>query len=214
MMNKETVHLGRSKLDYYKLIDETFTATWSKKDGEMIKRIYKAAREGMMDDQSAASHLSTIEFAIRRKWNDHHTNNIQLPYEPLEVSYKYDGVTDYGLSLFCGLIIGKSLPHISHMAAGDGVGDTVDYQDTLISERARYAFNENGYMGSINKDMRFAMTFDILLPTFTVREIGLFNVETDNTGPLIARTNFDPGVVHTQGSNYVTVNYLLSLLSS
>lgn len=213
--NKKPIHKIRDKIDrfeFYKLIDEGFCASWDEKTGKRIKWITYCYHQGLLTSKQMFDYFDMLEKIQLRKWND--KKGDYKEYEPLEVSYKYDGVTDYGLSLIMARFVGKEWTPVTHMGAGDGVGDTVDYQDTLVTERLRYQFNKDGFMDAIGKTARFHMTFDINAPSFTFKEIGLFNNENPNVGPLIARTTFDPGTVHTAGSNYVTASYLISCLSS
>ena len=123
-------------------------------------------------------------------------------------------ITDYGLTLFCGRIVGKSLPLISHMGIGDGVGETYEYQDTLFAEKVRYAFGADGYINALGRTLRFHMTYDIMMSQATFTEIGLFNNPDLGVGPLIARSVFNPGISHDPGVNYITGSYLISTLSA
>lgn len=198
--------------DYVKLVDEGFLASWDQRDGEIIKNFTEACRLGYASAETAALFFDNVNNIIMRKWNDQTPLSGQI--EPLECSYRYDKITDYGLSLFCSLIAGKSVPLISHMGIGDGTGDTYDYQDTLYAEKVRLAFSESGYINSLGRTLRFHMTFDIMLPSATFTEIGLFNNPNLGVGPLIGRSTFNPGVIHTSGSNYITGSYLISTLSA
>ncbi|MDR4490788.1 MAG: hypothetical protein R2685_07790 [Candidatus Nitrosocosmicus sp.] len=203
-------------IDFWSLYDEGYTATWDRKTGEAIKKRINAVKAGLITDSEAFVYLRNLDEVTQRKYYDktidYHKYNGLIP---LEGSYKKDKITTYGLSLFCGLIVQKNVIPPTNMAAGDGeVADTDDYMDILASEQVRYKFSDNGYMNSLNKLIRFQMTFDILEDSFTVKEIGLFNVDTANTGPMISRTTFDPGVDHVYGENYFTASYLIATLSA
>ncbi|MDN5844791.1 MAG: hypothetical protein L0H53_00780 [Candidatus Nitrosocosmicus sp.] len=202
--------------DFFSLIDQGLVASWDAKTGINIKRMMDASRMGLLPDQEVFGFLTMLDDVTARKYNDQTIDSHKYDgYIPLQGAYKYDKVTTYGLSLFCALIIQKSsaIP-ATHMAAGDGVGATQDYDDILVSEQIRYKFADNGYINNLNKVIRFHMIFDILEPTFTVKEIGMFNVATANTGPMISRTTFDPGIVHEYGENFFTSSYLIITLSS
>lgn len=202
-------------IDYFSLVDKGITATWDLKTGQDIQRKMKAAREGLLSEIEAMEFLNLLDDVSQRKFNDQTINSIKYDgFIPLNSSYKYDKITSYGLSLMCALIVQKNVAPITNMAAGEGSGDTEDYQDLLINERCRNLFAESGYINSLNKTMRFNMTFDILEPTFNVREIGLFNVDDDNLGPMISRTIFVPAVEHIYQENYFTASYLITTLSS
>jgi hypothetical protein len=208
-------HKGYSTIrphDKAKFLDEGFLASWDLHAGERISKITKAARLGYLDDITASKYFDDINDSIRRTWNDQTLQPQQIA--PIEASYKYDKITDYGLSLFCSLIVGKSVPYISHMGIGDGSGATYDYQDTLYAEKVRYAFGDEGYINSLGRTLRFHMTYDIMLASATYTEIGLFNNPNIGVGPLVARSTFDPGVIHTSGFNYITGSYLISTLSA
>ena len=185
-------------------------AAWSKEDGQKIIQITKACREGAIDEVRAHKFFSLMEDSIKRKWNDQTTVS---EYEPLAASYKYDKLTEYGLSLFCALAVGKSVKIVSHMGIGDGSGPTFDYQDTLYAEKLRYAIGEQGYYNSLGRTIRFHVTYDIMSPSYTFTEAGLFNNPVLGAGPLVARAGFDPAIEHTSGYNYVTSNYIISTLS-
>lgn len=200
------------KIDYVKLVDEGFLASWDAETGQRIDNVITAARLGYIDEEKAAYFMDNINDTIRRTWNDQTLKPEQV--EPIQAAYKFDKITDYGLSLFCSLIAGKSMPLISHMGIGDGTGDTYDYQDTLYAEKTRLAFSESGYINSLGRTLRFHMTYDIMLPSATFTEIGLFNNPNLGVGPMVGRSTFDPGVVHTSGSNYITGSYLISTLSA
>lgn len=87
--------------------------------------------------------------------------------------------------------------------------------DILAAEQVRYKFSNDGYINSLNKLIRFQMTFDILEDSFDVKEIGLFNNGNDNTGPMISRTTFyDDPVSHVYGENYWTSSYIIATLSA
>jgi hypothetical protein len=167
---------------------------------------------GYLDEPTASHYLDNINDTVKRVYYDKTLKPEQI--EPLEASYKYDKITDYGLSLICALIVGKSVPLISHMGIGDGTGDSFDYQDTLYAEKVRYAFADQGYINSLGRTLRFHMTFDIMLASADYSEIGLFNNPTLGTGPLVARSVFNPSVSHTSGFNYITGSYLISTLSA
>lgn len=201
-----------TKTDHWKLLDEAFIATWDEKDGKQIQDFTKACKLGYVSPESAASFFDHLNHTVKRKWNDQTITSNNL--NPIEASYKYDKITDYGLSLFCALIVGKTAPLISHMGIGDGAGDTYDYQDTLYSEKVRLAFADQGYINSLGRTLRFHMTYDIMMASATFTEIGLFNNPNLGVGPLVARSVFDPGVVHTSGFNYITGSYLISTLSA
>jgi len=198
--------------DKAQFIDEGFLASWDEQAGKRISKITQAARYGYIDDITASKYFDDINDSIRRTWNDQTLHSHQIA--PIEAAYKYDKITDYGLSLFCSLIVGKSVPLVSHMGIGDGAGDTYDYQDTLYAEKVRYAFDEEGYINSLGRTLRFHMTYDIMLASATFTEIGLFNNPNIGVGPLVARSVFNPGVIHTSGFNYITGSYLISTLSA
>ena len=199
--------------DHWKIIDEGFLASWDEQAGERIKNITHAARLGYIDEDVAAEFFDNIvNDSIRRTWNDQTLKPEQ--FAPIEASYKYDKITDYGLTLFCSLIVGKSAPLISHMGIGDGTGDTYDYQDTLYQEKIRLAFSDEGYINSLGRTLRFHMTYDIMNASATFTEIGLFNNPSLGVGPMIARSVFNPGIEHVSGSDYVTGSYLISTLSA
>lgn len=198
--------------DYVKLIDEGYLASWDKNTGAFIKRKMQAARLGYYTVKDTFSLLSYMDEQAKRKWNDQKGGYSLL--EPLAASYKFDKITDYGLSLFCAAIVGKSIQHVSHMGIGDGVGETYDYQDVMYSERVRYAFGDEGFINNLGRTLRFHMTFDIMLASATFTEIGLFNNPTLGVGPMISRSVFDPGIEHTSGYNYVTGSYLITTLSA
>jgi len=180
--------------------------------GRENTRCDSSLKLGYIDEHSAAKFFDNINDTVRRTWNDQTLKPEQIA--PIDCAYKYDKITDYGLSLFCGLIVGKSMPLISHMGIGDGVGITYDYQDTLFGEKVRYAFGDEGYINSLGRTLRFHMTYDIMLASATFTEIGLFNNPNLGVGPLIARSVFDPGVEHISGFNYITGSYLISTLSA
>lgn len=198
--------------DDVRLVDEGFLASWDEDTGERIKNITHGARLGYYDDVYVAKFFDNLNDSIKRKYNDQTLKPEQV--EPLEASYKYDKITDYGLSLFCALIVGKSAPLISHMGIGDGAGDSYDYQDTLYAEKVRLAFTDQGYINSLGRTLRFHMTYDIMMASATFTEIGLFNNPNLGVGPLIARSVFDPGVEHVSGFNYITGSYLITTLSA
>lgn len=198
--------------DNCKWLDESFLAAWDKDTGERIANITRAAKLGYIDEITAAKYFDNLNDTVKRTWNDQTLLPEQI--EPLQASYKYDKITDYGLSLFCALIVGKTVPLISHMGIGDGAGDTYDYQDTLFAEKVRYAFDDAGYINSLGRTLRFHMTYDIMLASATFTELGLFNNEVLGVGPLIARSVFNPGIDHTSGFNYVTGSYLINTLSA
>lgn len=197
--------------DSYKLVDESFMASWDYDDGQRILKINQAAREGQIPAQEAFRFYSDMETAIKRKWNDQAIHDFMIP---IEASYKFDKLTDYGLSLICALAVGKNASLVSHMGVGDGTGTTFDYQDTLYAEKLRYSIGEKGYYDSLGKTIRFHVTYDVMEPSYTFSEVGLFNNSTLGAGPLIARAVFDPAVSHTSGQNYITANYLISTLSA
>lgn len=201
------------KYDAVKLVDEGFLASWDERDAKIIKDFTLACHLGYVSDETGAKFFDNINNSIKRKWDDHKTPKSGM-MEPYDASYKYDKITDYGLSLFCALIVGKTAPLISHMGIGDGAGDTYDYQDTLYAEKVRLAFSDQGYINSLGRTLRFHMTYDIMMASATFTEIGLFNNEHMGVGPLIARSVFDPGVEHTSGFNYITGSYLISTLSA
>jgi len=203
---------NNTKVDYWKLVDEGFLASWNKHDGEIITNRIRAAKLGYIDESKIFDFMTYLDADSKRKWNDQRSGYVIG--EPIEASYKYDKITDYGLSLFCALIVGKTAPLISHMGIGDGAGDTYDYQDTLYAEKVRQAFSDQGYINSLGRTLRFHMTYDIMMASATFTEIGLFNNEHIGVGPLIARSVFDPGVEHTSGFNYITGSYLISTLSA
>lgn len=198
--------------DEAKFIDEGFLASWDIRQGEKILGVTRACKLGYIDEHSAAKFFDNINDTVRRTWNDQTLKPEQIA--PIDCAYKYDKITDYGLSLFCGLIVGKSMPLISHMGIGDGVGVTYEYQDTLFGEKVRYAFGDDGYINSLGRTLRFHMTYDIMLASATFTEIGLFNNPNLGVGPLVARSVFDPGVEHVSGFNYITGSYLISTLSA
>lgn len=198
--------------DSVKLVDEGFLASWDPFAGKQIRKTITAARLGYIDEQTAAKYLDSLNDTVKRSWNDQTLLPEQL--EPLQASYKYDKITDYGLSLFCGLIAGKSLPLISHIGIGDGVGETYDYQDTLFAERVRLALADTGYSNSQGRTLRFFNTYDIMMASATFTELGLFNNPHIGVGPLIARSVFSPGVEHVSGFNYITASYLINTLSA
>lgn len=206
------VTIAQPPPDKATFIDEGFLASWDESTGNRIQNITTAARLGYIDEDVAARFFDNVNDSIRRTWNDQTLRPEQIA--PIEASYKYDKITDYGLSLFCSLIVGKSVPLISHMGIGDGTGATYDYQDTLYAEKVRYAFSEEGYINSLGRTLRFHMTYDIMLASATFSEIGLFNNPNLGVGPLIARSTFDPGVDHVSGFNYITGSYLISTLSA
>lgn len=217
-------YYSEEKTDHWKLIDEGFLASWDMHTGEHILKMTQAAKLGYIDEITASKFFDNINDSIRRSYNDqtlHPCSPIggalssdKYYFEPIESSYKYDKITDYGLSLFCALIVGKTAPLISHMGIGDGSGDTYDYQDTLYAEKVRLAFSDQGYINSLGRTLRFHMTYDIMMASATFTEIGLFNNPNIGVGPLVARSVFDPGVVHTSGFNYITGSYLISTLSA
>lgn len=198
--------------DSYKIIDESYLASWNKADGQKILLVNEAARTGHITVEEAFKFYRDMETAIKRKWNDQSSNYEFI--QPLAASYKFDKITEYGLSLFCALAVGKSAKIISHMGIGDGVGPTFDYQDVLYAEKIRYAVGEKGYFNSLGRSIRFHVTFDIMEPSYTFSEAGLFNNGTLGAGPMIARASFDPAVEHTSGYNYITSNYLINTLSA
>lgn len=207
---------NKPPIDFFSLIDQGFVATWDKNTGQAIKRRINAAKNGMLSDHQVFQYLKKIDEVTIRKYEDktidYHKYDGLIP---LEGSYKYDKMTTYGLSLFCSLIVQKNVIPVTNMAAGDGtVTDTDDYMDILAAEQVRYKFSDNGYINSLNKLIRFQMTFDILEDSFDVTEIGLFNVDTSNTGPMISRTTFDDPVEHIYGENYFTASYIITTLSA
>lgn len=198
--------------DTYKITDESFLATWNYEDGQKILKINEAARAGQLTPEEVFRFHEDMEKTIRARWNDKRSGFEFV--EPMDVSYKFDKITDYGLSLFCALAVGKSATPVSHMGIGDGSGATFDYQDVLYAEKLRYALGEKGYFDALGRTIRFHVTYDIMEPSYTFTELGLFNNPTPGAGPLVARAVFDPGVSHTSGVNYITANYLISTLSA
>lgn len=214
--DKKSLQEPNKPFDYFSLIDQGFVATWDKNTGAAIKRRIDAARAGVLSEHQAFNYLKTLDEVTLRKYEDqtidYHKYNGLIP---LEGSYKYDKLTTYGLSLFCSLLVQKNVIPVTNMAVGDGdLATTDDYMDILAAEQIRYKFSDNGYINSLNKLIRYQMTFDILEDSLTVKEMGLFNVDTANTGPMIARTTFDPGVEHVYGENYFTASYIITTLSA
>lgn len=198
--------------DFFTLKDEGIIATWDKQTGQIIKKKEDAIRHGIYDEIQAYTFYNELDDIAKRRFYDK-----TIPYgsmQPLEASHKVDKVTDYGITLFFALIAGKSVANVSHMGAGDSTAATTNFMNILGNEKLRYAFSTNGYQNSVGTVLRFQMTFDILEATFTCNEIGLFNIGTANTGPMIARTLFSPGKVHTYGNDYLTASYLISGLSA
>lgn len=206
----------KPQIDFWQFYDEGYTATWDKKTGDAIKKRIHAVRNGLLTDSEAFVYLRTLDDVTQRKYFDKTIDYHKYSgLVPLQGSYKKDKITTYGLSLFCGLIVQKNVIPPTNMAVGDGeLTDTDDYMDILAAEQIRYKFAESGYMNSLNKLIRFQMTFDILEDSLTVREIGLFNNDNANTGPLIARTTFENPVSHVYGENYFTASYIISTLSA
>lgn len=208
--------IQQEKIDFFSLVDQGFIASWDKNTGQAIKRRMDAARAGILSEHEAFTYLKKIDEVTIRKFEDQTIDHYKYDgLIPLDGAYKYDKMTTYGLSLFCSLITQKNVIPVTNMAAGDGSEtETDDYMDILAAEQVRYKFSSDGYINSINKLIRYQMTFDILEESFTVKEIGLFNVDTANTGPMIARTTFDPGVEHVYGENYFTSSYIITTLSA
>lgn len=206
----------KEPIDFFSLVDQGFIATWDKNTGQAIKKRIDAARSGVLTEHQAFKYLKTLDEVTIRKFEDQTIDYHKYDgLVPLEGAYKFDKMTTYGLSLFCSLIVQKNVTPVTNMAAGDGtITDTDDYMDILAAEQVRYKFSDNGYINSLNKLIRYQMTFDILEDSFDVLEIGLFNVDTANTGPMIARTTFDPGVEHVYGENYFTSSYIITTLSA
>lgn len=198
--------------DFWKLQDEAFLATWCPKDGEKIRDMTTAARYGYLDEERASRYFDNLNNGVKRIWNDQTLQEGQI--EPEEASYKQDMITDYGMTLFCNLIVGKFQPLISHMGIGDGTGATYGYMDVLFAEKVRLAFGQAGYINALGRTLRYQMTFDIMVPSYDFAEIGLFNTEVLGSGPLIARSVFNPVVPHVSGSNYITAAYIVTTLSS
>lgn len=215
--NKQPKVQGNNNpVDFYSLVDMGFSATWDKQTGQAIKKRMQAMREGKLSESQAFTFLCLLDDVTRRKYEDKTIDYHKYQgLIPLQGSYKYDKLTSYGLSVFCGLAVQKAsaIPP-THMAAGDGTGDTEDYSDILVHERSRYSFSEGGYFNSLNKTIRYNMTFDILEPTYDVTEIGLFNNGSNNVGPMISRTTFDNPIEHVYAENYFTVSYLIIAISA
>lgn len=213
---KKKKNLEKKPIDFFSLVDQGFVASWDKRTGAVIKRRMAAARQGLLTDVQTFNYLRKLDEVTVRKFEDQTIDYYKYDgLIPLEGAYKYDKLTTYGLSLFCSLIVQKNVIPVTNMAAGDGeIEETDDYMDILADEQVRYKFSDNGYINSLNKLIRFQMTFDILEDSFTVKEIGLFNNDNTNTGPMISRTTFDPGVEHVYGENYFTSSYIITTLSA
>lgn len=197
----------KSNPTYWKLEDKAIMASWDYHQGQLIGKAMQMCRNRDFDDVQAHNYFRDLDEACIRKWNDQKGG--YTIYEPEAVTFKEDRLTDYGLSLFFGLILKKDLPGISHMGAGDGGGDTQSYQPLLYSERVRYAFVDNGYFDATGPTMQFRMRFDIDEESFTYKEIGLFDNGSANVGPLISRTTFDTPLDHVKGVQYNTASYLI-----
>ena len=67
---------NNTKVDYWKLVDEGFLASWDERDAKIIKDFTLACHLGYVSDETGAKFFDNINNSIKRKWDDHKTPKV------------------------------------------------------------------------------------------------------------------------------------------
>lgn len=191
--------------DYWILQDNTYVATFSKFDGEIVKKVLQKAQE-----EKDSSWLNSIHDSIKRKWEGQY---IKPDYfQPLEVQYKRDKVTMEGMELFNRNIMLQASTRVNYMGIGSGTSQTYANQQQLQSEVVRADMDSDGFMNAEGLFLLWENIFDTLVPSFQCTEVGIFDSATGGT--MAARAVLGQAVTHDYGNDWLYVQFFISTMSS
>lgn len=191
--------------DYWILQDNTYVATFSKNDGELIKKLLEQSRLWKSKVTGA------VHDGIRRKWLGEHIDTSKA-FEPIDVQYKRDKVTMEGMEIFNRNIMLQAQTRLNYMAVGSGTGVTYANQQALQSEVARASMDDSGFMNAEGLFLLWENIFDTLVPSFACNEVGVF--DSASGGVMAARALLGQPVNHDYGNDWLYVQFFISTMSS
>lgn len=191
--------------DYWTLQDNTYVASFSKRDGEKIKYHLEVARQG-----KHSKYLRAIHDGIKKKWQGQTIG--RFDFEPIDVQYKRDKVTMEGMEIFNRNIMLQAQTRLNYMAVGSGTGVTYANQQALQSEVARASMDDSGFMNAEGLFLLWENIFDTLVPSFSCNEVGVF--DSASGGTMAARALLGQPVNHDYGNDWLYVQFFISTMSS
>ena len=205
-------------IDQHQIIDECYSCLWDPKVGSLIRRQYQFINNPINNvSLTDKIHFSNrIHESMKRRYNDqtlpeNPDNNLGY-FKPLEAEFRRDRMTFNGVARIWSRYSGSSELPPTHIGVGHGSGQTNDDSSALEDEDSYEALDGNGSMTPSGSIIRFQATFDILVPTFLMREVGIFAGHPD--GQLQARALFENPLQHTYGENYPGSDYTIYTLTA
>lgn len=192
--------------DHWVFQDHTYAATFSKKDGEEITRLLKTAKR-LKNNYI----LNPVHGGMHRRLRGEYINPGDF-YEPICVEHKTDKVQVVGMEVFNQNIMHESTTLFNWMAVGSGTAQTFENQTVMQGEVSRDDCLLHGYMRAEGLFLMWDNVFDITLPTFNMNEVGLFSAEVGGT--MGARAVLANGIPHSNGNDYIYVQYFIVTMSA
>jgi len=187
--------------------DTCWAANWGEKDEPLLKKYFeKSATLGREDNSMVIMFFDQLE----RVWNDHR-GILQIDgqtFEIIDIAKTKDIPTVQGLQWCCRRIINPGLGITwRYHGVGNSSIEARSYQQQLygeISTRMDMTIPAAGSITRVNQSIRAIGIFPVGYATITVRESGVFNISSGNTGIMLNRQVFSGGsagvpIVHTQG---------------
>lgn len=197
--------------------DICYAALYDAKD---IIHIQKLSKQIHAADEQGKERLTKYFFdQLEKRWNDHDTT-LEIGNEKvkfLQVSKAGDIVTIQGLQFCCRMVITSGLAPWRYHGVGNSTLEARAYQQKLFTEtepRADMTIVAQGSIARVNQSMRFIGIFPASFPTITVRESGVFNINTAYTGTMLNRQMFSSTpITHVVSGTAFTVATLINFTS-
>jgi hypothetical protein len=192
--------------DHWVFQDHTYAATYSKQDGETIKRLLATAKR-LKNNWI----LNPVHGGMHKRLEGEYVDTNSY-FEPIQVEHKIDKVQVAGMEIFNQNIMHESTTLFNWMAVGSGTAQTFENQTIMQSEVNRDDCLLHGYMRAEGLFLMWDNIYDITLPSFTCTEIGLFSAESGGT--MGARAVLANGIPHSNGNDYIYVQYFIVTMSA
>lgn len=195
------------------ITDDNYSAIWDPRDLDLITKKFKLIRyHWERGDHAKVKEIwqDGIERKMDRMDNGQYVQDTPEDPKPLEVNKKRDLLTNGGMGLLAGIIIGNNLQRPSHYASGNGTTIATVGDSGLQSERARIAMATDGFAIAAGTTLRYGAIFIPSFPSHVIAESGVVNAAT--AGTFLNRTVYpSPRLTHTLLADFYTLAITISL---
>ena len=185
-------------------LDASYLYTFHLSDMDYVRKLHKLMQ---YDSRNVVEWHAQLE----RWFND---QTVNLPFKPIQISRTFDRVVNEGLEAIAGAITASDPDAFNWRGIGQGEGEALPSDRTLIDEIDRLNVFESVEGGVLTRDGSTVYSVGNHIksvPSATVTECGMFTTGTSADDKMFEHSMFEDPVVHVQNADSIgstTVIYM------